>query len=348
MSLWTSNADAIGRINGATTPTDLFGADQTAAKRLYRRYAKMLHPDRVQDEQQADANAAMAKLTALWSAYTSGDADRTYASVTIATRKRVYVVGDLIAQGDLAGLYKAEFSDGDTQSVVLKITRSPANNDLTENEAKVLRHLAEKADPAGLPYMSQLLDAFRYRDAAKGTDHQVNVLTPLEGWYTLAQVKTAYPDGLDVRDVAWMWKRLLIGVGHAHRAGVLHGAVVPEHVLIHPEQHGLCLVDWSYASLADDNKVPLIKAIVPYRRAMYAPEVLAKEAPTSATDIYMASKAIETLFNRETPKGFRAFIKGCTAARPEDAWQVMNELTDLLFEHFGPRKFRPFAMPEEV
>lgn len=339
--------DAFKTVNAATTAGDLFNGDKDKAQRKYRSLAKVLHPDHVPAAKQAEANAAMAKLTALWTAYTSGDADRTYASVTIATRKRVYVVGDLITQGDLAGLYRAEFSDGDTQSAVLKITRSPANNDLALNEAKVLAHLADHADPAGLPYFSQLLDSFTYRDTAKNSDHHVNALTPLtDDWYTLSQVKTAFPDGLDVRDALWMWRRLLIAIGHAHRAGVVHGAVVPEHVLINGPLHGLALVDWSYARIDDNGFAPL-NAIVPHRRDVYPADVLAKEPPSSSTDIYMASKSIATLLNRETPKGFRAFLKGCTDARVEDAWEVMQELTDLSLEHF-PRAFRPFAMPVAV
>ena len=53
--------------------------------------------------------------------------------------------------------------------------------------------------------------------------------------------------GVDPRDAAWMWRRLLVALGFAHRAGVLHGAVLPEHVLIHPGEHGLVLVDWCYS-----------------------------------------------------------------------------------------------------
>ena len=35
--------------------------------------------------------------------------------------------------------------------------------------------------------------------------------------------------------------------GEAHINGVIHGAVLPEHLLIHPEFHGLVLIDWTCA-----------------------------------------------------------------------------------------------------
>ncbi len=31
--------------------------------------------------------------------------------------------------------------------------------------------------------------------------------------------------------------------------------------------------------------------------------------------------------------------------RPQDAWRLLAELDDLLGRLYGPRRFRPFAMP---
>ncbi len=53
------------------------------------------------------------------------------------------------------------------------------------------------------------------------------MIAALDGFRSLTEVGTAYPDGVDPRDAAWMWRRLLVGLGFAHRAGVLHGAVLP-------------------------------------------------------------------------------------------------------------------------
>ena len=60
---------------------------------------------------------------------------------------------------------------------------------------------------------------------------------------SLAQVHAAYPRGLDPRDAAWMWRRLLVALGTVHAAGVVHGAVLPDHVLIHPDLHDT-LIGW--------------------------------------------------------------------------------------------------------
>ena len=42
-------------------------------------------------------------------------------------------------------------------------------------------------------------------------------------------------------------------------------------------------------------------------------------------------------------------LTGCRLAnasrRPQDAWQLLAELDDLLERLYGPRKFRPFVIP---
>ena len=67
------------------------------------------------------------------------------------------------------------------------------------------------------------------------------------GWYTLAEVRRAYPMGVDPKDMAWMWRRLLVALGFAHLNGVIHGAVLPDNISILPGQHGLLLENWSQA-----------------------------------------------------------------------------------------------------
>jgi hypothetical protein len=55
------------------------------------------------------------------------------------------------------------------------------------------------------------------------------------------------------------------------------------------------------------------------------------------------------LIGRRMPKPLGAFTRGCQIAnparRPQDAWQLLAELDDLLERLYGPRKFRPFAIP---
>jgi hypothetical protein len=261
-----------------------------------------------------------------------------------------YRVGGRIAEGDLAVLYEARTGEGD--AVVFKVPRDPGDNDLMRREAVALAQLAAEGEPRFQPYVPRLMESFRYRDAATGRARQVNVIRRLAGFHSLAEVRAAYPDGLDPRDVAWMWRRLLVALGFAHRATVVHGAVLPEHVLIHPEEHGLVLVDWCYSVPGCHLRVDpsrLVPAMIERYADWYPPEVPARLPASPATDIHMATLCMAYLLPDEMPRPLRMFIRGCVLpgrrARPHDAWDLLGELDEILEHLYGPRRFRPFRLP---
>lgn len=339
-------------IDQAATPADLFGdrpadGDLADAHRAYLLLARAVHPDAAPDHRKNAASAAFTKLSSLWMAFagTTGSAGPT----VMTTARSSYVLIGRRAVGDIANLYDVRFErDAVLTSGVLKLARNPRNSDLLAAEARVLRILRDRGDAKYAAYAPELIDSFRHRDPS-GVERRANVFAPLAGFMSLAEVRCAYPDGLDARDVAWMWRRLLVALGYIHSAGIVHGAVLPEHVMIHPEQHGLVLIDFAYAV---DEPGQRLAAMVPHRADLYAPEVVAKQPVSPATDIYMAHRTLETLFDDVTPRQLHAFVAGCTlddpAQRPSDAWALLNEYDELSEQLFGPRRFRPFAMPEAV
>ncbi|MFD0822454.1 serine/threonine protein kinase, partial [Micromonospora zhanjiangensis] len=141
------------------------------------------------------------------------------------------------------------------------------------------------------------------------------------------------------------WRRLLVALGLAHRAGVVHGAVLPDHVLIEPDDHGLVLVDWCYAAVHPDGTVP---ALVPAYAHWYPPEVPQRRPVGPGTDLAMAARCMTALMADRAPRALWAFATGCSAARlaarPDDAWRLLGELDDLLERLYGPRTFRPFHL----
>jgi hypothetical protein len=320
-----TRAEAVRLIRTARTPAELFDA---GGVRAYRRLARLVHPDT------GGPREAFDRLTALWHAH---------GPVTVRTRRGTYTLAPAPVRGDLANLYAA----GDA---MVKIPRDPAVNDLLEREAIALRQLPQDGDGRFLPYVPRLLESFRHRDESTGTERRANVLGRLDGFHTLAEVREAYPGGVDPRDVAWMWRRLLVALGFAHRAGVLHGAVLPEHVLIQPGAHGLVLVDWCYSVPGchpdGGDRVP---AMVPGRADWYPPEVAAREPAGPGTDIHLATRCMTYLMAGRAPKALRAFAGGCLLRarnrRPQDAWRLLADLDDLLERLYGPRRFRPFHLP---
>lgn len=352
--------EALALVSAAKKPADLFGdrhvpaaeghddarggtggrgADAAPAVRRYRRLARLLHPDAVPAHRRAEAQAAFAALSALWARHQGHSAERP----TVTTRRGSYVLGGTVATGDLAVFREA---DG---GVLLKIPRDPADSDLMQREARALTRLRREGEARYRAYAPRLVESFRHRETGSATERRVNVLRRLSGFHTLAEVRAAHPDGLDPRDAAWMWRRLLVALGWAHRAGVIHGAVLPEHVLIHPAEHGLVIVDWCYSVTADP--AGTVPALVERYRDWYPPEVTGRRPATPATDIHLASRCVAHLMGDRAPRPLRSFIRGCTlpaeARRPHDAWRLLAELDEVLERGFGPRRFRPFAMPGE-
>jgi serine/threonine protein kinase len=325
---------AVRLLERASTPEDVFGS--SSPERVYRELAKLVHPDRVAPDRAAVAAEAFARLSTLWSARTG--------PATITSRTASYRVGQRLAVDELAEYRSAE-SDG--HDVVLKVARLPVDNDLLRGEARCLRAL-DSVDPQWTPYVPELRDSFTYRDQATGADHVVNVLDHPQGMVSLAAVQAACPSGLDPRDAAWVWRRLLVSLGVAHLTGLVHGAVVPDNVLIQAEQHGLVLTNWCFA-VPDGEPVP---AVVTRYRDWYAPEILTRCAATPGSDIYLATRCMLALMRDPVPGPLRAFARGCLLAapkaRPSDAWDLLAELDDVLGHIYGPRRFRPLALPATV
>ena len=135
--------------------------------------------------------------------------------------------------------------------------------------------------------------------------------------------------------MAWMWRRLLIALGFAHTCGMIHGAVLPSHVLIQPEQHGLVLIDWSYA-VSNPATGDYIPAIVTEYQAWYPAEVLAKEPPSPSTDLYMGAMCMIYLLGGDpvtgampesTPKRIQSFFRGVALKKPCSASTKCPRLT---------------------
>lgn len=355
------------RLQLAACPEDVFGTfsddQESQVRSAYRTLAKALHPDRYRGlPEESVATEAFKLLGVLWGVAQEklalgkyGDrrpATPAFVPVTFRVRDREIVITGILATGALTTLYTAP-----DDFVVLKVARSGGYNDLLNNEAKVLRHLQQSE--AGRRYQAffpELVTTFRYRSASGEAPRQANLLRFAGGQlYSLEQVLQEHGP-LDPKDMAWMFRRLLMALGAAHQAGVIHGAVTPDHVLIQPEQHGLVLVDWSYALILS-GEGQHIPAINPEYEAWYPLEVLSKQAPSPGTDLYMAAECmayvigippgrVPALVNDQDFFAIWNFLRGCMfqrqSRRPDDAWKLLLEFDECIDRLWGPRKFRAF------
>jgi hypothetical protein len=134
---------------------------------------------------------------------------------------------------------------------------------------------------------------------------------------------------------------------------MIHGAVLPSHVLINAADHGLRLVGWGASVPACR---PLTTVSARYR-PWYPTEVHRRRPAGPATDLFLAARCLVYLAGGDPvtnqmpddiPLPMRRFIRTCllpsASMRPQDAWALMAEFDDLLRALYGPPKFHPLTL----
>jgi hypothetical protein len=328
-----------------------------AIRSAYRKLALLHHPDKGGDVEQFKLITEAHDVLADPDARKRYDLHGSAKPMVVRSKTHTYQVGALLQHGDVSDLYAGEDETG--VPVVFKALRNPSDLDLLINEAATLTSFTNNLGARGSRYVPELRDSFMTRDMSL-VRRRVNVLARLDGWFTFDAVRMKQPT-LRFEHAVWMFNRVLECLGHVHAVDVVHGAVLPTHLLAYastgvdsPWDHGVKLVDWCY-SVGGGNP---IQAIAPDWRAFYPPEVFAKKAATAATDIYMAAKCIVHVLGGDVvnmtvpdrvPPYLINFLRGCTlgnpAARPNNAWALLREFKDFMRKHYGPRVYVPFNMP---
>lgn len=336
------------QLGKATHYIEIF-PDQNTINADYRRLATGLHPDKYLDDDKGVATEAFHMLNVFKAEASQMAQEGRYGErkvlATIKTRKATHKVIRRIGEDSMAVYYRATSTpNGPT---MIKVAKSPRDNDLMAQEVKALK-LLHKPDDALTRHYPNLYDSFMYPEGRRRA-----VVTPLyEHFHSLETIHKRFPQGLDPGHGVWMFRRLLMALGFAHEQGLVHGAVTPDNVLIGAADHAVVLIDWCYSVVIDaQSKTNFIKAVVPMYQQFYPEEVLAKDTPSAATDLYMAAYLMNYLMP-VAPKPIRAFFKGTTltkqSMRPQNAWGLLKEFDEMLEaigEPFHPRRWVEFAVP---
>jgi hypothetical protein len=277
---------------------------------------------------------------------------------------QTYRVGRRMAIGAACNLYRCQFSEaGSTIDGIFKIARDSRSNPLIENEAQVLRHLhAADREKRYTPFLPRVVQTLEVADEIPGTVRKANVLhldheipSP-DSTYTLEEVRFHHPAGLDPRDMAWIWRRLLSILGFLHRNDTLHTAVLPLHVLIEPKEHKLVLIDFCGAIAGAKRKSTPLRLIHGGNELWYPADV--RHAPaTPAVDVQMAARCMIDLlggdpvrasFPDTLPPALQRHMERClsaSAASVPDAWELLEDFDRLIESLWGPRRFRVLRLP---
>jgi hypothetical protein len=342
---------AAGKVMAARCAEDVFGPVKTEAEltAVFRSLARILHPDHDPSPRAAEGMKRLLELR--------DEADRKFqqgtwgqkapsVSVEVRTKRGVYKNLQPLAAGDLCDVYVADYEDDKPRRAVLKFLRDPRDEDLATAEWRNLQKLWAEKDEAAVNfqrYLPKLVESARIEVAGKL--RRANVFGFFSKTNTIADVLLARPRGIDPRDMAWMWRRMLEVLSWVHSNGLVHGAILPEHVLIRPDNHGAKLVGWSCSVAAGER----IKAIVSARADWYAPEVELKAPATPATDLYMAARIAAALVDRGAlPRKIDALLSACLLRNPraryDSALDVYKRFDAVLRDLYGAPSFRPFSL----
>lgn len=339
----------------------------------YAYLARMVHPDRVDEGDKRVAEEAFHLLTSMRKsaeeALAGGEYDRPFPKgappetetheTIIQSSKAVYrVKGSPCGSSDFSRIFPATMVGAAPQEVLLKIAAKPMMNPLLESEAKILRRCQDTSVPRSVialrNVVPQLLDTFVV-SGGTGTQYRVNVFARSPGYISLTEVLKAFPGGLDHRDAAWIIRRIVAQACAANMLGVVHGAIVPDHVLVHPITHNPLHIGWAHAVYPDQGE--RITLIIDRWKAWYPPEVFNKQAPTQQTDLYMVGKTIVWLLagsvaNNTLPKSVPAqlarVVLSCVdpspARRPKSGRILLDDFTRVIRQLWG-KEYRPLNIP---
>lgn len=337
-------ADHLDRV---TAPEELFGPAEAQAKVVYHRLARVAHEDRYAGPDDKHlASEAFKRLGALWT-----EAQRrmslglygrpTTERIRLAVGKRVFDLAHH-AEGDLSRVYVG--ADATGRHVLAKIARDPSVNEMLVREHQLIKRLNAATDVAKQMgfYYPRAIDALVITDAEK-KKRQVSLYDFDVGLVTLTKLSSHFMGAtLPGRHLVWVGNRLFAGLAFMHGQGFCHGAVTPDHVLVHPATHGVRLVGLAHAVEAGGR----VSSMSSHWRSWYPPEVAAKAVYGPQGDLWMAARCLLALSTENNQ--LTSFLRGLTihnpARRPSDAWQVYHDWQELAKNIYGARRFVPLEL----
>ena len=269
----------------------------------------------------------------------------------------------LLGQGEASDVYFGRLVRWPTELVMLKIQREGQDAEKLINEWKMLSLLYNSGAP-GADFFTALIPqpvvAGEVKEGAFA-GRQVNIFRWASGFrHTFEDVRQAYPQGIDPQASIWVWRRILEMLSFLHASGVVHGAILPEHLLVHESEHGIRLVGYGNAGLPGQKWIPPSSEnenILPRSSLSW------KKTLTPGLDLLMSARCIIYLLGgnpekagipAQVPKPLAAVIRRVAQTdltrvsdgNISEAWALREKLGQIAKQVYGPSRFLPIEMPD--
>lgn len=312
--------------------SDLF---KTGTKKELRGLLKLAHPD-LHPDNKVKAEKAFIHINSLWNlrnASTSNARPTTSStSSNIITKKNEYHHLKTVRKSNGVETYRGIDSNGNV--AFLLVSTHPKIGEMLMEGVKNLKTVKSNLTDLYKEFFPDTTDAFRIAQDGRKLFGITQTLP--EKNYTLREVLEDYPEGIDGRDVAWIYRRMLVAVGNMHDANIGHGAPTLDAFLINPDTHDLQLTDWQFSKElgADINMVTN-----DIKHHYEADKVITRQK-----DLRILTATALTLIDKNTPRQLKAFLKGMKRYPTEYAQEALHEFDEILKEVYGPRTFHEFKM----
>jgi hypothetical protein len=140
-----------------------------------------------------------------------------------------------------------------------------------------------------------------------------------------------------------------------HNSGMVHGAVLPPHLLVQENEHGVRLVGFSAAGHLGGK----LRTLSHRYESFYPQSARSLSSLTAQLDLTMSARCIVALLGgdpetgslpRAVPPRLARLVQQIALAQPAssargDAWSLREELGGIAREVFGSPQFIPIVMP---
>ncbi|MES1184074.1 MAG: hypothetical protein ABUL60_09670 [Myxococcales bacterium] len=269
---------------------------------------------------------------------------RERADVTLAGF-RLRLLGRL-AVGHSSDVFLATRATRITERLLVKVLRAAEDEALLRNEQSVLGKLEASAE-RGTPYFTSLVPQRAFSGLLEGSGFSrpfaAAFRQPPGFAHTLAELRQRFPGGMDPRHGIWIWRRALELLDWLHRSGIIHGAILPEHILLDAREHSVGLVGFSCAGAAG---TPLA-ALDPRQSDFYPAGNVPKQTLVPAADLAMLARCIVHALGGEPARVpshvpaplARLLAEHVTGNATVAPLELSRNVSEVARECFGPPKF---------
>lgn len=151
---------------------------------------------------------------------------------------------------DISSWYQGIVTDRGNQKVYYRVSINPTPTitGLLKNEQRILSLL--RGDTSEFEFDKRFLPRFTDAFDLPRQDgvYRVNVYAQRDGdWHSIDELKSLFQNKFPPKHMAWILRRLTSILGYMYGRKIMHGAVLPHHILIFGGTHQLNLLDHEYA-----------------------------------------------------------------------------------------------------